>query len=59
MEPNKATEIKVALLRLKITQSQIASDLDVSVQSVNQVIHGIRNSRRISEYVESLIKKAA
>jgi len=58
MATNKATEIKVALLRLKTTQSQIAIELGVSVQSVHQVIHGIRKSQRISDHIDALLKKA-
>lgn len=57
MGPNKATEIKVALLRLGITQAQIANDLNVSKVSVNQVIHGSRRSKRISDYIEGLTSK--
>jgi predicted transcriptional regulator len=56
---NKATEIKVSLLRLGVSQSKIAGELGVTVQSVHQVIHGIRKSQRISEYIEKLTKKAA
>ena len=59
MEPNKATEIKVALLRIGITQAQIARDLKIHIASVNGVIHGRCKSKRVTEYVEQLIKKAA
>jgi plasmid maintenance system antidote protein VapI len=57
METNKATEIKVALLRLDITQSKIADDLGVSVQIVNAVIHGRRTSKRISAHIKQLTDK--
>jgi plasmid maintenance system antidote protein VapI len=59
MEPNKATEIKVALLRLGVTQAQVARDLGIHIASVNGVIHGRCKSRRVTEYVEQLIRKAA
>jgi len=59
METNKATEIKVALLRLGKTQAQIARELGIHIVSVNQVIHGRHKSRRVSEYIEKLIRKAA
>lgn len=59
MEPNKAIEIRKALLDLGITQAQIARDLKVHIVSVNQVIHGRHKSRRVSEYIEKLIQKAA
>jgi len=57
METNKATEIKVILLRLGISQAQIARELAVSRVSVNQVVNGSRKSRRISAYIETLTKK--
>lgn len=59
MEPNKATEIRKALLDLDITQAQIARDLGIHIVSVNQVIHGRHKSKRVSDYIEKLIKKAA
>lgn len=59
MKPNTATEIKVALLRIKKTQAQIARELGIHIASVNGVIHGRCKSRRVSEYIEQLIKKAA
>ena len=59
MASDKATEIKVALLRLGVTQAQIARDLGIHIVSVNGVIHGRCKSRRVTEYVEQLIKKAA
>jgi len=59
MEPNKATEIRKALLDLGITQAQIARELGIHIASVNGVIHGRYKSRRVTEYVEKLIKKAA
>lgn len=57
METNHATEIKVTLLRLGVTQAQIARELAVSRVSVNQVVNGSRKSRRISDYIETLTKK--
>jgi predicted XRE-type DNA-binding protein len=59
MELNKATEIKVALLRIGMTQAQIARDLKIHIASVNGVIHGRCKSRKVTEYVERLIKEVA
>jgi len=59
MEHDKATEIKVALLRLGITQAQIARDLGIHIVSVNQVINGRFKSRRVSNYIQRLINRAS
>lgn len=59
MEPNKATEIRKALLDLGITQAQIARDLGIHIVSVNGVIHGRCKSQRVMTYIEKLMKQAA
>lgn len=59
MRTNKATEIKVALLRLGKTQAQIARELGIHIASVNGVIHGRCKSKRVTDYIEELVKKAA
>jgi len=54
MRKDKATEIKVALLRLGVTQAQIARDLGIHIVSVNGVIDGRCKSKRVMDYVEQL-----
>jgi DNA-binding transcriptional regulator YdaS (Cro superfamily) len=54
MKKNKATEIKVALLRVGKTQAQIARELEVHIVSVNGVINGRCKSTRVMDYIEQL-----
>lgn len=55
----KATEIKIALLKLGIKQVEIARRLNVSRQAVNSVINGRLRSNNIESYIERLIRKQA
>ncbi len=54
MKKNKATEIKVALLRAGVTQAQIAKDLGLTIASVNGVIQGRCKSTRVMDYIEKV-----
>jgi hypothetical protein len=59
MEPNKATEIKVAILRAGTTQAQIARDLRLHIATVNGVVHGRCKSKRVTDYIEKVTRKVA
>lgn len=54
MKKDKATEIKVALLRAGVSQAQIARDLGVHIVSVNGVINGRCKSTRVMDYIEKV-----
>lgn len=48
-------DIKVALLRLGITQKQIADALEVTKVTVNQVVNGKIRSRRVEDYIRRVL----
>lgn len=57
----KPVEIRVALLRKGITQSQIAREFGISRSAVSRIIHGKSKSKRVWKHLSGLInlKKAA
>lgn len=57
METSTATNIKIELLRIGVTQSEIANRLKVSVGSVNDVISGRRITPRIRTAIANAIGK--
>lgn len=61
MANKSAIEIKVAMLRAKprITQAQIARELQLTRAAVNQVINGRGISKRVSEYIEKKLRGRA
>jgi len=52
-------EIKVAMVRAKISQAQIARELKITRMTVNQVINGRIKSKRVSEYLAKKLQEAA
>lgn len=57
METSIATNIKIDLLRVGASQSEIARGIGVSVSSVNDVITGRRNSSKIRAAIAKAIGK--
>lgn len=57
METSIATNIKIDLLRVGASQSEIARGISVSVSSVNDVISGKRRNPRIRAAIALAINK--
>jgi len=55
MDKEKTIKIKISLLRLGVSQAQIARDLGLKRGTVNGVIQGRGRSKRIEAYLETLI----
>ncbi len=47
----QATYIQALLSVKQISQTQLANELNVALKSVNNVIWGLRTSKRIQEYI--------
>ena len=57
MSDTKAIDIKVLLLKRKITQVQIARELGVSKVMVNRVVNGIGRSQKVEDYINRLMRQ--
>ena len=57
MDKEKAIKITISLLKLGISQAQIAKELQLNRSTVNKVIRGRARSKRIDDYINSLIEK--
>ena len=57
----KSVDIKIELLRLKITEKEIAESVDppVTQPAISQIISGKRNTPRLQEAVAAAIGKTA
>jgi transcriptional regulator with XRE-family HTH domain len=55
-EPN-TIDIKISLLKMGITQAQIAREIGVSAVMVNRVVNGIGRSKRVDDYIKQLINR--
>jgi len=53
---DKATKIKIALLKQGIRQVDIARKLNLSPYTINNVINGHRRSRRVEKELEKILK---
>ena len=47
-------ELKIILLRARKSQTQVARELGITPQAINQVLNGYCRSRRIENYILSL-----
>jgi len=59
MKKPDSIEIKVAMLRAKLSQAQVARELKITRATVNQVISGRAISKRVSDYLAKRLQKAA
>ncbi len=54
----KALKIKMALLRIGLSQAQIARDMGLKRGTINRVINGHGKSKRVDEYISGVIKRS-
>lgn len=52
----RATRIKIAMLKLGLSQANIAKELNLTRQTVNKVINGKGVSKKVDNYIISLLK---
>ena len=49
---DKSTDIKVALIKRRIKQMQIAQELGITPQAVNRAINGLGVNKRVDKWCE-------
>lgn len=52
-----SVELKIILLRARKTQTEIARELGITPQAVNNAVSGRDKSRRVIEYIMNLQKE--